>query len=335
LRADDLLARKVEIAVSNHSKTVTAALSAKGLCCIPLNNHESDFTFYVDEREYVCPSFIAEFFSPRVCNLRRNDSTIQDFHITTTNCEDSFESFLSLGFGSSVCISSESLLTVKSLGIELQNLELYQLFSCSNEYDLTAATIIDRLIDLESFDCVSDREIAVAASHFFELSISSISRLSVSILSRILSHESLQLTNEDSLYELISSSISNDSHYCVLLDYVGYEYLSKSSILSFFDLISNSFHFLTVSIWTRLRSRLVDGISECTSPRIPERHFPFRDGSPFEGIISYLTKKCGGNVSDCEIVSVTSSSVHDNRGAKNVADLTGLSYTHTLNIVNS
>jgi hypothetical protein len=133
---------------------------------------------------------------------------------------------------------------------------------------------------------------------------------------------------------LISSAISTDSHYCLLFDYVGYEYLSKSSMSSFFDLVSNSFHFLTVSLWTRLRSRLIDGISECKSPRISEPHFLFRNGSPFKGIISYLTKKCGGNVSDCGIVSVTSSSVYSSR-ARNVVDLTGLSHTQTANIADS
>jgi hypothetical protein len=92
--------------------------------------------------------------------------------------------------------------------------------------------------------------------------------------------------NEDSLYEMVSSAISKDSHCCLFLDYVGYEYLSKSSMLSFFDFISHLFHFLTISIWNRLRSRLIDGIYTCESPRIAEQHGPCRDGSPFEGIIS-------------------------------------------------
>jgi hypothetical protein len=60
---------------------IKAALSANGISRIPLNNHENDFTFYVGEREYVCPSFIAEFPSPHLCTLRRNDSTIQFFHL--------------------------------------------------------------------------------------------------------------------------------------------------------------------------------------------------------------------------------------------------------------
>jgi hypothetical protein len=263
-------ARKVKREMIDQPKAVRAALSAKGLSLIPLNNHEKDFTFSIGGREYICPSFITEFLSPLLCELCRNDSTIHDFHITTTDCEDSFKSFLSLGYGSSVCFNSEQLIIVKSLCIELQNHELYKSLFCSIERDLTSATIIDQLIDLESLDCLSDCEIAFAASHFFELSTSSISRLNVSILSRILSHESLQLMNEDSLYELISSAISTDSHYSLLLDYVGYEYLSKSLMSSFFDLISNSFHFLAVSLLIRLQSRLIDGISECENPRISE-----------------------------------------------------------------
>jgi hypothetical protein len=69
LRADDVLVREVEIAMSNHSKTVTSALSAKDFSCIPLNSHECDLTRYIGELEHVCPSFIAEFLSPRLCTF--------------------------------------------------------------------------------------------------------------------------------------------------------------------------------------------------------------------------------------------------------------------------
>jgi hypothetical protein len=47
---------------------------------------------------------------------------------------------------------------------------------------------------------------------------------------------------------------------------------------------------------------------------------PFREGSPFEGIISFLTRTHCGNVSDLGIVSISSSSVNGSCVAKNVAD---------------
>jgi hypothetical protein len=89
--------RKVESAISDQPKAVRAALSAKGLSLIPLNNHENDLTFSIGEREYVCLLLIAEFLSPRLCELRRSDSTIHDFHITTNrNNQPSFHEIIEI-----------------------------------------------------------------------------------------------------------------------------------------------------------------------------------------------------------------------------------------------
>jgi hypothetical protein len=285
---------------------ISVALSARGLTNLALNNYKNDFTFYAGGSEYACPSFVAEFLSPRICALRRSDSTIDVFHIQTSDTDHYFGIVLPLGFGSSVTFRSEHQTFLKRLCRELENGELYGLISCSADGDLTETNVVDRLITIESMGFPSDREIAFAASHFYNLDVQSVAGLSVSMLSRIVSHESLKLTSENSLFEVVSSAISSDANYCVLLDYVNYENLSKSSMEAFFDLISNSIEFLTISVWMRLRNRIVGNVSHSTRIKSTDSDFPFNE-SPFNGIISHLTQKSGGNVCDRGIVSVTAS----------------------------
>jgi uncharacterized coiled-coil protein SlyX len=58
---------------------------------------------------------------------------------------------------------------------------------------------------------------------------------------------------------------------------------------------------------------------------LKETEFPLKDAKSLEGIISYLTRKHGGNVHDKGIVTITSKSVYDDdpgHAARNVADLT-------------
>jgi hypothetical protein len=71
---------------------------------------------------------------------------------------------------------------------------------------------------------------------------------------------------------------------------------------------------------TELKSELI------AQAVLPEGIF-IPTGDRFEGIIAHLTRKCGGNVADCGIIEITSSSVwDDNWTAKYVADLTDVKH---------
>jgi hypothetical protein len=72
-------------------ETVSVALSATGLTNIVLNSSEKDFTFYIGEYHSACPTFIAEFLSPRLCGVRLSDSTICEYHFGTADRSDYFE----------------------------------------------------------------------------------------------------------------------------------------------------------------------------------------------------------------------------------------------------
>jgi hypothetical protein len=70
--------------------------------------------------------------------------------------------------------------------------------------------------------------------------------------------------------------------------------------------------------------------SSSESKSVKHVEFPLQDPSSFDGIISYLTRKHGGNVHDKGIVTITSKSVDSDRYApQNVTDLTSYSYFHS------
>jgi hypothetical protein len=60
--------------------------------------------------------------------------------------------------------------------------------------------------------------------------------MSVSLLLEILKHDSLIIENEDWLFDIVLPLILKNKDYCSLLELIGFEYLSKSSIESFIDI---------------------------------------------------------------------------------------------------
>jgi hypothetical protein len=75
------------------------SLTVKGLQGVEKVSHERNFTFMVGDERYPCPSFVAEFLSPRVISLRSQDITIDEFSIETKDPDHQFGNFLSIGFG--------------------------------------------------------------------------------------------------------------------------------------------------------------------------------------------------------------------------------------------
>jgi hypothetical protein len=295
-------------------------LSAKGLRNIIRENYQNDFKFIVGERNYDCPSFVAEFLSHRISKFRRNDCTISEIEIESRDVSNCFEKFLSLGFGSSVLFEESDSAFLRSICIELESIELYESLFMDGE-ELNERNIIERLKYGELIGHSCESEIEFAASHFSVLDQSSLCELNVSMIFEILGKKSLILRSEDCLYEMISSLISTNACYSMLLECVKYEYLSRDSIESFINIICESFEFLTLDVWHHLRSRLISGPCSSMSCRYSDQVFEYREGSPFDGIISFLTRQHGGNIDDLGIVSVTSSNVNGGCRAKHVVDL--------------
>jgi hypothetical protein len=70
-------------------------------------------------------------------------------------------------------------------------------------------------------------------------------------------------------------------------------------------------------------ARLPDDFVKFCFPTAPMLPFTW---APFNGVISYLRAKCGGNVHDRGVVEITASSVLDGWNPQNAADLGHDSY---------
>jgi hypothetical protein len=134
-------------------------VSAKGLGNLRENVFEQDFTFIIGNDRWQCASFIAAFLPPRIAALQGNDPTLREFMITTNDPFHYFESFLFLGFGSTMKIASTNSTFFRSICCELWNQELYdQLFDCFENHHMC-----DNVFDQLKF--------LIATNHSYELEI--------------------------------------------------------------------------------------------------------------------------------------------------------------------
>jgi hypothetical protein len=216
-------------------------------------------------------------WSPRLAKLRQSDCTVDEFVLESVDQSNCFEQILSLCFGSSVSFDAANCSFIRSVRVELEAVELSEeLFGTRG--GLNESNVIERLKYSDLVGSFSALEIEFAAFHFFGLDQVSLFELSPPMLSTILNGKSLQLESEDCLYEMVSSLISKNKSDGVLLSCLAYEYISDSSIESFTDVVSESFDFLTIDIWSRLRARLISGPTSSVSGRTRGTFFSFGKG---------------------------------------------------------
>jgi hypothetical protein len=232
------------------------SLSAKGLQRLEGLSHESDFTFIVGDKRYPCPSFVAEFLSPRVSSLRSADITIDEFSIETADPDYQFGPLLSIGFGREVSFSDNDMKFARSVFRELQNSELFESTFKREEGEISEDALKARLELLSGPDAIADWAAEAVASHFPDFSVSDFDQLSSSVLESILSHPSLIVEDEDSVFEVVHRRASADLSYFGLLEFVRFEFVSEDCMKRAIEFISNSFESITFGIWSSLRTRL-------------------------------------------------------------------------------
>jgi hypothetical protein len=123
------------------------------------NLHEHDFAFMVGEERYSCPSFVAEFLSPRVSSLRSQDITIDEFSIETADPSNYFSSLLSIGFGHEVSFSLNELSFLRSVCGELGNRELFEKTLMAHEGEVEESEFKARLVFLSHLDGSFDMDV--------------------------------------------------------------------------------------------------------------------------------------------------------------------------------
>jgi hypothetical protein len=136
-------------------------------------------------------------------------------------------------------------------------------------------------------------------------------------LSEILDSKALHIDTEDSLLDFIME-LGND--YSDLLGFVRTEYLSVRGL----DQLLKSISIAEIDerLWLSLCHRLRLSIPSLPGSDLQSRHhrfetpfasvvacqvFRFDPSRPFDGIFSYLTRECGGNIHAKGVVSITAS----------------------------
>jgi hypothetical protein len=235
---------------------IRLSLSTKGLQRLEGLNHERDFAFVVGDERYACPSFVAEFLSPRITSLRSQDITIHEFSIETADPNHYFETVLSLALGREVSLSGNALEFVRSVCGELWNSELFEMTLKQGEGEIMERELRTRIDFMSGVDGSCGCEVGVVASHFYELSVSDLDQLSPPVLESILSDPSLVLQDEDSLFEIVHRRASENLSYFGLLGMIRFEFLSDETMTRAAEFISSGFESFTFGIWSSLRTRL-------------------------------------------------------------------------------
>jgi hypothetical protein len=147
-------------------------------------------------------------------------------------------------------------------------------------------------------------------------------KLDYSVLSKILSSPDLKIPSEDWLLDVIFQLVEESREYFALFEYVGFQWVSVSCMKQFCEIGAEFISELNSGIWRSLFSRCVlpvspSGLNERV--KVAGKQFLVQPESPLEGIISYLTKKGGGNVA---VLGVSASSQYDRSvPAKHASDL--------------
>jgi hypothetical protein len=283
-----------------------------------------------------CTKFEAVFLSPRVHFLLQEDKTVDSICIEwKTDRKDEkriFEHLEKLMKGFAIEPTESDVCGLLEVGNFLGNEELLNKFII-NEGPIDKSTVCSRLRRKSSAGLSVENEIEFAASHFYELDFEELKEIDVSLLERIVSSESLHLTNEDSLLDFICRLHCECQ--VVVLRYLRSEYLSCEKMEIFLGLLSFDSN-LDPLIWLSLRRRLLLPVSVHHSDRhlavalnsdaesANKIEFPLKQTNSEQRIISYLTKKHGGNVHTKGVVTITSKSLYADQtwnAVKNVVDL--------------
>jgi hypothetical protein len=311
-------------------------LSSAGFANVHFNESDNDFDFIFEHSRFSCSHFLACFLSPRIAQLHLVDSTMNSHSITTVGDANLFQSFLALGFGSELTVTPSNRSFFSLLARELGNYELFRLIEDHFVGDgeaLTAENAVSRYCAKKSFGGDFHNEVSFISSHFSEIPSSLLRDLEFADLDLVLSHESLCVPNEDDLFDFVLES----GHFS-LFEHVHFEFLSAGRVHQFADRFGELNHCGNSAILSRLFGRLVLPVEASSLPQnsarhtrkqsvtCPGRQFVPLDYDLLDGIIAHLTREYGGNVHDCNVVTVSSSRPYGGDAgyaAKNAADLKG------------
>jgi hypothetical protein len=297
-------------------------LSSKGLLNLAPLSYPDSFQFIVDGCKYSCSFVVADFISGAVARLHSIDPIADCFRVDVSDPNREFGTFLSLGRGNEITVNSGNVKLFSLFAKSLQNKEFLTFLSRQMKLELNQDTVAERLQQGLVLGLDVSKEIEFCAKNFANLR-KQLSEFDYSVLYSIFSAPELNLPDEDVLLDFLLELVRKDSSFAPFFELVHFEFISSNAITSFLTVARTESFFsqMNFSVWLSVCERLRLAVPASRGQVID---LPLKKGKPLEGIIAYLTKKCGGNVHDKKIVTVISHRPYNQEvgnAAKNVADL--------------
>lgn len=322
------------------------ALDTENLKNIPLHKYTSDFTFLVNGKEYKTNRFIADLLSPIIREYHFADETINEFSFKINNendqFDDYFQDFLQLSSFTKSKIDSKRQNYYSKYFLKLGNIEEY--FRILPEYSegITIENAIDLLDQFISITKnINDKNlplkskisrniqqlISFLAQNFDFIDKNKIKELDIELIEEIISNESLQLKEEDSLLRFLIELYEKDDRYSPLFEYVIFQNVQEETFELFMSTIT--FSDINNSVWESIRKRF--NPQELKKQLIKSRYiqetqnhqFEYEKGKEFDGIIHHLINNSSENIFDNGTIGITSNSILDPKKyhPKNLIDL--------------
>lgn len=325
---------------------MSITLSCTGLSLVNWDIEERNFEFIFGD-SYACRvhKLLAEFLSPKVARMRKQDNDLSELTLTTASsmeCYIAFEVLVSnICRGKAISVDKNNFENLVAIATELENTELISALVSTSDteyFDIQKALdlLTKKTLPNSSLKTLTDK----IASQFCDISDQNLSNLDLETLDLLLSSPSLRIKDEDSLYDFLRTRFTSDLSFASLLKHVYFEYLSVDRVQDFVEFAEkNLLSQISADIWRKLSRRLIrvpvasdentNGRHASVLEKAPDsepaasgtRVFKYDEQKPLNGIIAHLTRQCGGNVHDKGVVEVTASSDFVGQVPKNAADL--------------
>lgn len=312
-------------------------LSSKGLANL-VNSALSgnDFTFSFGSKCVQINNNYAEFISPKVSKLHRDDNTANSisFDFNLNEYPDIFSDDVllllkNLSSGNLIEIDENQSFKFQIISLILGNDELLDIIIEKFPNFVNEANFDERLKYLELYHHFLSKGnehhefIDYISSHFYSIEKNKLLRFSRSILYTIISNDHLKLESEDSLVDFINqifesrSENDNDIGINKFISCVDFSELSEEKLKTVLNRIDHKQ--MITELWVKICGCYGSNI-QMKKQSTPNRYTFLRKNidyngdatKSFEGIIDYLTKISNGNVHDNGTIVATSSSVYSN-----------------------
>ena len=268
-------------------------LTAKGLQNINKELFESDFSIEFNNFKYKCPTLLAEFISPKIKLLRKENSSINTFKIdmTLNHAEESIYQLekLMYGFPISLNDSKNNEDEILSILFSLGNIEIFNTETFKN---ITMENAISLFHLKKKNNADYQNEIDFISSYFYAFK-EELKTFDVNDLSAILNSSNLTIENEYSLFTFIKEMIAINASYTPLLLYLKPEFIPQQYIEEFVSLIDSLDESYIKTLWPMLRNHYLQN----NQSYLPSRHLGisiyYNESQPWDGLFSYYKKKNG------------------------------------------